>query len=192
MIVGITGRKGAGKDTAADALVARFKLARVSFAAPLKEMLATLLANTGMTPEDIHAAVYGDAKEKPIPALANRSGRYAMQTLGTEWGRQCIAPDLWINIAGAAIDNLAQGHAVVTDVRFVNEAEMIVRRGGILCRILRPTSDNSDHHVSEIGLNGCSVHLEIHNCGTIQQFQASVVTGVEQAARRLGIAFDAA
>jgi hypothetical protein len=60
--------------------------ARVRFAGPLKAMMAAL----GCT----NAEIDGDRKEVPCDLLGGKSPRWAMQTLGTEWGRKLIGDDL--------------------------------------------------------------------------------------------------
>lgn len=68
-----------------------------------------------------------------------------MQTLGTEWGRECIAPDVWtrLTLAGAS---LREGRSVVIDdVRFPNEVVAIRALGGIVVRIERPGLVPEDH-----------------------------------------------
>lgn len=66
--------------------------------------------------------------------------RYALQTLGTEWGR-AQDPSMWFLFAEATA--LKQGHeiCVVPDVRFLNEAAFIAQRVGTLIEVLRPNVD---------------------------------------------------
>src|SRR5688572_26446471 len=85
-IVAFVGPIGCGKTTAARAL-RRLEYTKVSFADPLKEMLIAF----GLTAEQ----VYGNEKEIPTGILAGHTPRYAMQTLGTEWGRDLIHTNLW-------------------------------------------------------------------------------------------------
>jgi hypothetical protein len=51
-----------------------------------------------------------------------------MQTLGTEWGRNLIADDLWVK---SAIRRAGDLRTVITDVRFPNEMEAVVAAGGV-------------------------------------------------------------
>ena len=143
-LVGISGRSGAGKSTAADVLVGSGWV-RVKFADPLKRMLRAI----GL--DDRH--IEGDLKEKPCDLLAGQTPRHAMQTLGTEWGRQCIAPDLWTSLCRREILLcLSQGKSVVVDdVRFENEAEVIRALGGSVLR-LNHGNNGADGHASEAGV----------------------------------------
>lgn len=131
LIIGLTGLAGSGKSTAAMHLVERHGFQRVRFAGPLKAMLAAL----GCTPAEID----GDRKEMPCELLGGKTPRWAMQTLGTEWGRNLIASDLWIRAWQHAVAQVPAGvPIVVDDCRFANEAAAIQAAGGSIIRIVRP------------------------------------------------------
>lgn len=140
-LIGFCGIAGSGKSTAAGHLVAAHGFRRVRFAGPLKAMLAAL----GCSPEEIDGA----AKELPCDLLGGRTPRQAMQTLGTEWGRQLVAPDLWTRAWARAANGLPL--VVADDVRFPNEAEAIRARGGIVIEITSPCagSASGSSHASE-------------------------------------------
>jgi len=143
-LLGICGRKGSGKSTAAQVLLdAGWK--RVKFADPLKNMLRVI----GL--DDRH--IEGDLKELPCDLLGGKTPRWAMQSLGTEWGRNCIFPDFWMSLARREIALvLAQGYSVVVDdVRFDNEADMIRELGGSVLLIKRGP-DAPIEHESEKGV----------------------------------------
>lgn len=147
-LVAFTGLKGSGKDTAASVFVER-GYEHVKFADSLKEMLRTLLRYRGAPEAEIERMIEGDLKEEPSPYLSGRSARYAMQTLGTEWGRELMSETFWID---AAEDRLrGRDRVVVSDVRFGNEADLIRTRGGSLYRIQRgaETPAIADVHPSE-------------------------------------------
>jgi len=126
-LVGLLGRKGAGKDTAALALLER-GYQNVKFAGALKDMLRCLLTYQGLDVQTAERMVEGDLKEIPTPYLCGQTPRFAMQTLGTEWGRILIADGLWI---AAAIERASEHPTVFTDVRFPNEMQAVVDAGGI-------------------------------------------------------------
>ena len=96
-LIGITGPAQCGKDTVADYLIERLGYAKASFADPLKKMLE---AGLGLNA----AQLYGPDKE----AIAPRYGcspRHIMQTLGTEWGRERVHPDIWVRAMVAQMDD---------------------------------------------------------------------------------------
>lgn len=131
-LIGLIGKKGSGKDTAADALEA-IGYQNVKFAGALKAMLRTLLAYQGVDETTIGRMIDGDLKEEPTPLLNGKTPRFAMQTLGTEWGRNLIGPDFWLD---TAMKRAATGKTVITDVRFPNEVESVLNNGGTVIRIV--------------------------------------------------------
>jgi hypothetical protein len=129
-VIAFTGLAGSGKSTAAAHLCDVHGFERVRFAGPLKSMMAAL----GLTETEID----GDRKEMPCALLGGKTPRLAMQTIGTEWGRDIIDPDLWIRAWQAAVDHLpAAVPVVVDDCRFPNEASAVRAAGGTLVRIVR-------------------------------------------------------
>jgi hypothetical protein len=151
MIVGLSGRAGSGKSTVAKFLNEHCAFARTSFAKPIKEMLRAM----GLTEEEI----YGNARERASEYIQGKSPRYAMQTLGTEWGRNMIGEDLWVNVWALNIDNTysSDENIIVEDVRFPNEVLAIHARDGFLIHIERPFSGepSAPAHESE---NSATVH----------------------------------
>lgn len=144
IIIGFAGRAGAGKTTAAQHLVQHHGFERVRFAGPLKAMMRAL----GCTEEEVDGA----RKEMPCDLLGGRTPRQAMQWLGTEWGREMIAPDLWTR----AWEYAAAGkpRVVVDDVRFPNEVEAVRRLGGVVVQLVAPMNQSAmfASHVSEAGI----------------------------------------
>lgn len=154
-VIGLCGPKGVGKTTAAARLLERHKfMTRDFFAAPLKNMLVEFLQGFGLTRAQAWAAVSDPVqKEQVIPAIG-RSPRTLMQTLGTEWGRDCVGSDVWTNAFTARLPPPGSGKTVlVDDVRFQNEAAVIRARGGLVLAVHRPGfKPAADAHVTEQGL----------------------------------------
>lgn len=144
-IIAFTGYAGAGKSTAANILIEN-GWARGKFAAPLKNMLRSLLRDQGASADLIERMIEGDLKEVRHPMLNGRTPRHAMQTLGTEWGRTCINEDLWVD---AAMRNIL-GPTVFDDCRFPNEAAAIQSSGGIVVEVRRQGVGPVNGHVSEV------------------------------------------
>jgi hypothetical protein len=138
MIIGLCGLAGAGKSTARIGLCLRGWHWR-PFAGPLKAMLQAM----GLNPDETDGAL----KEAPCALLGGKTPRHAMQTLGTEWGRMLIDPDLWVRSWAARLPE--DGDVVADDVRFRNEAEAIRDLGGRVIMIVRPGLVSAGTHVSE-------------------------------------------
>lgn len=163
IIVGLTGRAGCGKSTLAALLEKEQGFERIRFADPLKAMLRAYYASCGRK-ATTDRRIEGDLKEKPDPFLFGRTPRHAMQTLGTEWGRGAIHPDIWVGAWGLRTFNCA-GSIVAEDCRFENEAEGLRDRGGVIVRITRPSADSQPGtHASESG--GVVADIVLSNDGT--------------------------
>jgi len=141
-----------GKTTIANYLVVA-GWRRVSFAAPIKRLVTQLLTEIGLSDDNARRLVNTD-KEEVIPQLRT-TARHMMQTLGTEYGRNCIHPQLWTMCAEARINKLlAEGiPVVVDDCRFPNEAALIRRLGGEVWRLSRPSAARNTTHASEGALD---------------------------------------
>jgi hypothetical protein len=170
-IIGFTGLKGSGKDSAALPLVWQgYQL--LKFADCLKGMLRTFFLYTGANDEMIDRLIDGDLKETPCPALNGGTTRWAMQSLGTEWGRECIDPNLWTTSTIRRAFNYPL--VVISDVRFPNEAAAIQAVGGRVVRIARPGQIAADHP-SEKFVNSLDANITIQNDGTLAELQQKVL-----------------
>jgi hypothetical protein len=171
-LIGLTGRKRSGKNTVGDVFQGG-GYTQLSFAAPIKIMIAGLLSYQGVPAPTIREMLEGDLKEVPTKYLGGQSPRYAMQKLGTEWGRGEMKDSLWVDILMNARTQFEA--VVVTDVRFPNEVEAIKAAGGEVYRINRPGLPAADCHLSEALIDGLDVDQEIHNtAASAQEFQDEV------------------
>ena len=167
-IIGITGLSGSGKSTIADILVRDFGFVRVKMAGPLKSMLRAI----GLADAEIE----GELKNKPCALLGGITPRHAMQTLGTEWGRNCIHKNLWVDLwaddASSALDYGAPG-VVCDDVRFANEGDAVRRIGGEIWGVSRDGVLPGTHS-SETELAQIAPDVLIRNGGTLSDLQDTV------------------
>lgn len=150
MLIGICGLKWNGKTTSAQYLNQRHEFVHMKFAAPLKDMLRTMWRSAGLDDATIERKIEGDLKELPCEYLNGKTPVHAMQTLGTEWGRNCISPTLWGDLWEArAQRHLDNGKSVVVDdVRFDNEHDRVKRMGGYIIQLVG-RSNVVNPHVSE-------------------------------------------
>lgn len=160
-VIGLCGAAGSGKSTAAQHLM-RQGYVRTPFAAPLKNMIRAL----GFTEEHTDGAL----KDEPIPELGGRAPRYAMQTLGTEWGRQHMGNTFWVDMWKA----LKYDKKVADDLRFQEEVDAIHEAGGIVIRILRPQTIviPGKKHASE--RDDLSVDFQVLNTGTVSELHRRI------------------
>lgn len=147
----------------------------VSFAAPIKRLVTQLLTEIGLSEDNARRLVNTD-KEEIIPALRTTT-RHMLQTLGTEYGRNCIHPHLWTMCAEAQIQKLlSEGTPVVVDdMRFSNEAALVRRLGGELWRVERPGTERGTSHASEGSLDDYPLFdRRLVNDGTLLQLHSQV------------------
>jgi len=177
-IVGLIGKAGSGKDTAAQhlsvALSARGKRVRVmAFADPIRQALLALGVPAAH-------AFERHLKEQPIEGWGGKSYRELAQTLGTEWARHMHGEDFWIRRLAERLVNLGtKGDLpdvlIITDVRMQNEADWIVCRKGLLVDVQRPGLAAVRTHSSEAAVRGDRVVLHNdsdlvglkHRCGEL-------------------------
>lgn len=172
MIVGFAGKKQVGKSTAAGFLVAA-GFRRISFADPMKRMASGLLRAVGFSDGDI--SYYENNKELAMPVIGV-SMRHLLQSLGTDWGRNLIHPDLWVMAAsswvGVSMANAVD--VVIEDVRFENEAAFIRKHGGLILHIERETG-YQDGHASEAGIKFKPGDAVIYNTDKIEALRVAVL-----------------
>lgn len=140
-VLGICGHAGAGKDMVADFLCAQLPFIRVALADPIKDIAHEFF---DVPREQLHTS----AKPEKV--------RWLLQQLGTEIGRT-YDPDIWVNFLCRRIEAGLVPMYVVTDVRFPNEAEALVKRfNADLILIRRPDNPNKGtgmmEHASETSI----------------------------------------
>lgn len=161
-IVAFFGYAGSGKSTAASVLVdAGYRHT------PFADTLKTMLLLMGLTQEQ----VYGSLKEEPCDLLCGKTPRFAMQTLGTEWGRELIGDDVWVNAWAHSVEGY--GRVVVDDLRFPNEHAMLRSLDARIIRVVRrsvmPGTHESERHVGSMTSDAV-----VQNDGSLEDLEAEV------------------
>lgn len=176
-IVAFTGYARSGKDTAAKALTGE-GWTRVGFADALKDLALRINPMvSGGGPITLRMAV-GEAgwdEAKQIWPLARKS----LQEIGVGV-RDVIGEDTWVDIVRRKLNGLKTS-AVITDLRFPNEAEAVRKWGGWIIRIDRHTGSESwRDHVSETSIDLIEPHISIGNHGTIEDLHRNVMEAVKE------------
>lgn len=180
-IIGLSGYARSGKDEVAKIFV-KEGYTRVAFADKLREVLYALnpIVDTEWqltsVPKAFHWHVQDVINEYGWNGYKEtRFGpeiRRLLQRLGTEAGRQTLWDSIWIDAAFAGYRDDAK--IVVTDCRFVNEADAIKQRGGSVLRVSRPGVDAFNDHPSETSLDTYDFDGFIQNDGTLEKLEQTV------------------
>ena len=168
-IIAITGSARAGKNTLGEFILSEYSGYLYGFADPIRAMLAQINV-------DMNTQYYKDHKEENVPWLG-KSPRQLMQTLGTEWGRNMINPDIWVNPAKEYFKKYGPG-MIITDLRFENEAKWVREAGGLIIHIMKPLQLDKHgypvvkkEHESEQGIKFDYTDIAIVNGGTLEDLQ---------------------
>lgn len=132
---------------------------------------------------------------------AELSPRIMLQHLGTEWGRECVDPDIWINSLISTTDQILKGYkydretgfsgervppprgVVVSDVRFANELKCIKKADGRIVKVTRKAAAQKakklgiSNHASETeqeGFKDDQFDAVLANEGSIKELHAAV------------------
>lgn len=125
---------------------------------------------------DLHQALgltYEEYVDWVETGLVHLTPRYALQHLGTEWGRACCR-ETWTNYGIRRARELERAGRLVliTDVRFVNEARIIASAGGYVVRVHRDGKSPGEHG-SEREQSMIQADLVVDNDGTLEQLHHS-------------------
>lgn len=186
-LIAISGIARCGKDTLAQALAGQFAYRQYSFAEPIYRMLHALPYL-----EHLNSNLSTEEKEAEVP-FYGKSPRRMLQTLGTEWGRNLISPELWISIMEQKLQNkmdiTRHSAFVISDLRFANEAEWVRKQGGLVVRIYRGHSVAVAKHSSEDGFDLLAGDHRAANDGSIEDLcqLAPRINELAEDARRLSV-----
>ena len=141
MIVGICGKAGSGKDTTADILVKDHGFVKVAFSDPLKRICRDIFdfsyeqlwgpSEKRNEPDRRYSRLVpkidGTLAEliETVQPMKNEwylTPRFALQQLGTEWGRNCY-PDIWVEYALRVADKILKRNYLINEPIWRYDAE---------------------------------------------------------------------
>lgn len=158
MLIGISGKMGSGKTTAAHLLTSvapEFEIR--PFAGSLKRIASMFLGDLDFSDPEVKFSMLGDEWGMTV--------RQFLQKLGTEAIRNGLHENAWVNML---LKDYSNQHWIVDDVRFPNEYNAIKSRGGIVIRIDRSNVQWSDHP-SEVSLDSYLFDARLINNGTKEE-----------------------
>ena len=185
LIIGLTGKMKAGKDTVADIIIESFKhkafAKKISCADPLKRLCIEFF---GLHEKD----VYTQEGKESWNYTWGMTNREVLQKIGTDAMRNNFHQDVWAICLKSAledemnIETQAGGDMerviIVPDVRFNNEAQAIIDLGGYVFEVTRPGLE-ADDHASEQGIGREWIDTTINNDSTIEDLKVKVTKLVE-------------
>lgn len=158
------GQMRSGKDTAAEYVVRQLGAKNMKFADPIYDILHYAQDRCG---------------------VERHKDRFFLQWLGTDWARNTLDPQIWINILLRDIKK-QKGHIVVSDARFSNEFEALKRAGFKLIKIDREEELRAQFHetghTSEFETHSSEwdvtmyqdFDMVIHNNGSLEDLYAKM------------------
>lgn len=177
MIIVISGKARAGKDTLAEIMKNKFKenYFPIAYAYVLKKTCAEAF---DLSREQL----YGDLKEVPDTRYRKMTDkdevvywtpREILQHMGTEAYR-AVDNDFWVKQLFKLIDRNKLENIIITDARFPNEINAAKERGGIHIKIQRESEGAAQgkSHASETSLdNYDNADYIVDNNGTIAELE---------------------
>ena len=141
------------------------------FADKLKEVASLL---TGIPIEKFHDQ---DFKLTNLPPQWNNHGmpmtvREFLQKLGTDALRDGLHPNTWVNALMS--EYKPDSNWIITDCRFINEANAVKKENGIIVRVNRMGIVPVNNHSSETGLDGYEFDHVIENYGNFNDLVLKV------------------
>lgn len=175
MLIGLSGKKQAGKDTFCRLMQETYPVPVIRVA--LGDFLKEEVFKYVLEPHGIDIEALHDGRKENF--------RLILQGWGTDFKRKLVDDNYWID----CLDNhLRQANypenalVVITDVRFPNEYDYIKNNGGLVFRVNRPPKGifnkikkllriGQDKHVSETSLDKHKFDYMINNNRTIPDME---------------------
>lgn len=151
-------KAGSGKDHASEYFCGKYGGVNLKFAGPLKQLCSDIQKFMG----------FPEVKDREL-----------LQWLGTNYGR-ARDENVWVRLAENNINRALKSveNIYFSDLRFVNEAEMLKRNGFILVKLDRDKSflpANESAHPSETALaNYNGWDYVVKNCGELSHFEGQL------------------
>jgi len=161
-IIGISGEYGSGKTTLAGQFI-KDGYEECSFASPIKQIAKIF----GFSDESLYTTQEAKLAIHPQWGVSSRE---FLQKFGTEVREQIekiiplkIQRSLWIDMFVNQYDK--NKNYVISDVRFLKEAQVIKELGGIIVRTKRdiPRDAKISSHASETEIKDISADVEVDN-----------------------------
>lgn len=166
-VIGISGNYESGKDTFGNMLIKELgargiKAKRFAYADKLKEFAKEYFGWDGNKEPDFdHLHMYSPEQGGDMQVLYI-GGRRLLQGIG-QMMRDLIGKSFWVDVLMKDIEHCSPTIAVITDMRYVTEIDMVRSLGGLTIKVTRP-GHTGDDHSSETEQNSKEFMTEIDEC----------------------------
>lgn len=167
-IVAITGKRGHGKTTAAQALEQQ-GWRHINYGDPLRKVVHLVY---GLSYEEMLDPIL---KEKELRRWPYLSPRAILQQVGTEMFRDYL-DDTWVKAFERECEQYS--HVVCSDLRFLNEAASLRAMKATIIRVenpRKPMRDAASLHRSEREMDEIVVDWTVVNDQTVKRLQDAIV-----------------
>ena len=189
-IIALSGFATAGKDSVAYILTEHHGFTRVAFADELKATLYEQNPTIGIEDDLVIDGLNISNRCTNVQTLVDAFGwtgakqfhevRIQLQRLG-EAVRNHVHADAWVDAAFRVIEDRRLERVVISDVRYVSEADYVAALGGYIVRVERPGVGPLNDHSSEIEMSEYA-HFDtvINNNSSLEDLTAKVERVLEQ------------
>jgi hypothetical protein len=184
-VIGLTGKAGSGKDTVARLIYNTIEQCDLDEEWYLEMVRDS--SNVLSLAYPIYSMVGVLIQADPLWLIKNKDFvfhglpvRKWLQKLGTEFGRNIINENIWIDLLDERIKQcIAKSNPsiiIIPDVRFDNEADYIRSElGGEIWHIYRESMESViDDHVSESGITVMALDNVVFNTSTIEILETNI------------------
>ncbi len=171
-------RKRVGKDTAGRFLCSDLRIAKrnsniqvASFATKLKDVCFQLYGWAGLMPGEFYDEPQNEHLKDVVLPLLGKTPRRVWIEMGTHVGRT-IFGDTWTEYL---FRNTKCDVCIIRDMRFPNEADQVLARGGLVYRIDRADAPNDSDEADDPLANYDKWSGIIENNGTLGDFNRHII-----------------
>jgi hypothetical protein len=166
-----------GKTTSARWLAEHSDWTMAAFADPVRRIALDLALAFGESYVDAYKAIIGGVdKEAPL-RVTGKSAIDFLMLVGTKVGREFIGPNVWVDhMRERVVEAHERGaHAVIDDVRFPNERDLVRELGGVMVGVWRPGATVSESRKAAEGLLSMDdMDVVVVNDGSVDDLRRNV------------------
>lgn len=185
IIIGLTGKAGSGKD---ETVIQYFKrehplAQKIALADAVKHSAAAFFKEP--------ISMFYESKDE-ISEQWGISYREMLQKLGTDFARNLIHEDFWVQMLDTKLKGIPSSIELVfvPDVRFDNEADWVHHMGGAVVEVVRQVESNlteeEQTHASESGVSAHLIDYRIENDDTVEKLGEKLAKFLETS-KNLGV-----